>query len=177
MAIIAGKIPPLLLASCVALMISGCGLTQKVADGTTAVTQSIFYKQVKILHLDIRTREAVNSNARGEALSMVVRIYQLKDRKAFDTTDYSSLFADDSQALKGDLVAQQDVHLQPGAAVMVNMPMEENARYIAVAGMFMSPDLTSDSWRVVLTRDELDPDKARVIDVDGNRLLLLPLKG
>jgi len=176
MAIIAGKIPPLLLAFCAALMMSGCGLTQKVADGTVAVTQSIFYKQVKTLHLDIRTREAVNSNARGEALSTVIRVYQLQDRKTFDTSDYASLFADDSQALKGDLVAQQDVHLQPGAAVMVNMPMEENAKYVAVAGMFISPDQTNNTWRVVLSRDELDPDKARVIEAGDNRMMLIPLK-
>lgn len=176
MAIIAGKLIPLLLASCAVLMISGCGLTQKVADGTVAVTQSIFYKQVKTLHLDIRTREAVNSNARGEALSMVIRIYQLQDRKTFDASDYPSLFADDSQALKGDLVAQRDVHLQPGAALMVNMPMEENAKYVAVAGMFISPDQTKNTWRIVLSRDDLDADKARVIEAGDNRLMLIPLK-
>lgn len=176
MAIIAGKIPHLLLVSCVAMMISGCGLKQKVSDGTAAMTQSIFYKQVKMLHLDIRAREALNNNARGEALSTVVRIYQLKERKTFDATDYTSLFADDSQALKEDLVARQDVYLQPGAAVMVNMPMEENVRYVAVAGMFMSPDLSNDSWRGVITRAELDPDNARVIEASDNRLQLLPLK-
>ena len=176
MAIIAGKIPPLLLASCAVIMLSGCGLTQKVTNGTVAVTRSIFYKQINTLHLDIRTREAVNNNARGESLSTVVRIYQLKDRKAFDATDYSSLFADDSQVLKGDRVAQQDVILKPGAAVMINMPMEESAKYVAVAGMFISPDQTNNSWRVVLSRDELDPDKARVIEAGDNRLMLIPLK-
>lgn len=96
MAIITGKAMRLVLSSGFTLLLAGCGLTQKVTDGTVAVTQSIFYKQVKTLHLDIRTREAVNNNARGEALSTVVRIYQLKDRKTFDSTNYSSLFADDS---------------------------------------------------------------------------------
>ncbi len=176
MAIIAGKITTLLLALCAVMMLSGCGLTQKVTDGTVAVTQSIFYKQVKTLHLDIRTREAVNNNARGEALSTVVRIYQLKDRRTFDGTDYPSLFADDSQVLKDDWVAQQDVTLQPGAAVMVNMPMEENAKYVAVAAMFISPDQTNNRWRVVLSRDELEPDTARIIEAGDNRLMLIPVK-
>lgn len=176
MAIIAGKKRALILISGVAMMLSGCGLTQKVTDGTAAVTQSIFYKQVKTLHLDIRTREAVNSNARGEALSTVVRIYQLKDRKTFDTTDYPSLFADDSQAIKADMLAEKDVHLRPGGAVMVDMPLEKSAQYVAVAAMFMSPDQVNNTWRVVLSREELDPDKASVIEAGNNRLLLKPLK-
>jgi len=161
-----------MLAPAFILMLTGCGLTQKVSDSTVAATRAIFYKQVKTLHLDIHTREAVNNNARGEALSTVVRVYQLKDRKAFDATDYSSLFADDSQQLKTDWLAQKDLHLQPGGAVTVEMPMDENTQYVAVAGMFIAPDQVNDTWRVVLSRDELDPDKARVIEANNQRLTL-----
>lgn len=176
MAIIAGKFPLAAVAAGITLMLAGCGLTQKVTDGTVAVTKSIFYKQVKTLHLDIRAREAVNSNAGGLALSTVVRIYQLKDRKTFDTTDYPSLFRADSQAIKADLVAEKDIRLQPGGAVMVDMPMDESAQYVAVAGMFMSPDQVNNTWRVMLSRDDLDPDKARVIEAGNNRLTLKALE-
>lgn len=110
------------------------------------------------------------------ALSTVVRIYQLKDRNTFDTTDYPSLFRADSQAIKADLVAEKDIRLQPGGAVMVDMPMDENAQYVAVAGMFMSPDQVNNTWRVVLSRDDLEPDKARVIEAGNNRLTLKALK-
>lgn len=175
MVITAGKTHNLLLTLTAVAILSGCGLTQKVTDGTVAVTKSLFYKQVKTLHLDIRTREAVNSNARGEALSTVIRIYQLKDRKAFDATDYPSLFTRDSQAINADLVASKDVRLTPGGAVMVDMPMEESAQYIAVAAMFMSPDQENNTWRIVLSRDDLDPDKARIIEAGDNRLTLKPV--
>lgn len=176
MAITTGKFPLVALTASITLMLVGCGLTQKVTDGTVTVTKSIFYKQIKTLHLDIRAREAVNSNAGGIALSTVVRIYQLKDRNTFDTTDYPSLFRADSQAIKADLVAEKDIRLQPGGAVMVDMPMDENAQYVAVAGMFMSPDQVNNTWRVVLSRDDLDPDKARVIEAGNNRLTLKALK-
>ncbi|MCT4715553.1 type VI secretion system lipoprotein TssJ [Enterobacteriaceae bacterium H18W14] len=176
MASTAGKFPLVALTAGITLMLAGCGLTQSVTDGTVAVTKSIFYKQIKTLHLDIRAREAVNSNADGVPLSTVVRIYQLKDRKTFDTTDYPSLFKTDSQAIKADLVAEKDIRLQPGGAVMVDMPMDENAQYVAVAGMFMSPDQVNNTWRVVLSRDDLDPDKARVIEAGNNRLTLKALK-
>lgn len=109
-------------------------------------------------------------------ISGVVRIYQLKDRKTFDSTDYPSLFKADSQAIRADLVAEKDIRLQPGGAVTVDMPMEESAQYVAVAGMFMSPDQENNTWRVVLSRDDLDPDKARVIEAGNNRLTLKVLK-
>ncbi|WP_370968261.1 type VI secretion system lipoprotein TssJ [Enterobacter wuhouensis] len=176
MAIIAGKFPLVALAAGITLILAGCGLTQKVTNGTVAVTKSIFYKQIKTLHLDIRAREAVNSNAGGVALSTVVRIYQLKDRKTFDTTDYPSLFKADSQSIKADLVAEKDIRLQPGGAITIDMPMEESAQFVAVAGMFMSPDQENNTWRVVLSRDDLDPDKARVIEAGNNRLTLKALK-
>ncbi|QIU89827.1 type VI secretion system lipoprotein TssJ [Yokenella regensburgei] len=159
-----------------AILLSGCGLTQTVSDGTVSMTKSIFYKQVKTLHLDIRARDGVNSNAGGTALSTVVRIYQLKDRKAFDDTDYLSLFASDSAAVKSDLVAEKSVRVRPGESLTVDMPMEKSAQYVAVAAMFLSPDQKNNSWRVVLSRDDLDPDDARHIELNQQTLLLIPLK-
>lgn len=176
MAIIAGKTQATILALAMTTLLSGCGLTQKVTDGTVAMTKSLFYKQVKTLHLDIQARDAVNNNASGAPLAMVVRIYQLKDRKVFDGTDYPSLFADDSQAIKADLLVERDIRIRPGAAVTVDMPMDENAQYVAVAGMFMSPDIKNDTWRVVLSRDDLDPDKSRHIELNDQGMTLLPLK-
>jgi type VI secretion system protein VasD len=176
MAIIAGKKYGVLLVLTLTVILSGCGLTQKVSDGTVAVTKSIFYKQVKILHLDIQARDAVNNNATGAPLATVVRIYQLKDRKAFDGTDYPSLFADDSEAIKADLVAEKDIRIRPGAAVTLDVPLDEKAQFVAVAGMFLAPDLANNTWRLVLSRDDLDPDKPRQIELNNQGMTLLPLK-
>lgn len=174
MAIIAGRKRLALLVMMATL--SGCGLTQKVSEGTVAVTKSIFYKQVTTLHLDIQARDAINNNATGAPLATVVRIYQLKDRKTFDGTDYPSLFAEDSQAIKADLVAEKDIRVRPGAAVTIDVPMEKDAQYVAVAGLFLAPDIVNNTWRVVLSRDDLDPDKARQIELNHQGMTLLPLK-
>lgn len=176
MATTAGKTTGILLAMSLGVALTGCGLTQSVKEGTVSVAKSIFYKQLKTLHLDIRAREGVNNNAKGASLATVVRIYQLKDRKAFDSTDYPSLFADDSQAIKADLVAEKDIRLRPGESIALDVPLEETAQYVAVAGMFMTPDQTNDTWRLVLTRDDLDPDRPRIIEASHNRLTLQPLK-
>ena len=154
-------------------LVTGCGLTQKVSEGTVSLTKSIFYKEIKTLHLDLSAREAANKNAQGIALSTVVRIYQLKDRKAFDSANYQSLFAQGSTVVKADLLAQRDVRVRPGESVTVDIPLENEAQYVAVAGMFISPDQSEDSWRVVLRREDLDPDKARVIELNSQALVLL----
>lgn len=85
-------------------------------------------------------------------------------------------FAGDKMLSMQEAIAEKDIRLQPGGAVMVDMPMEETAQYVAVAGMFMSPDQENNTWRVVLSRDDLDPDKARVIEAGNNRLTLQALK-
>ena len=151
-------------------------ITVAVKDGAVSVTQSIFYPQVKTLHLDLRAREGVNNNAKGASLATVVRIYQLKDRQAFDNTDYPSLFAGDGQVLQADRVAEKDVRLRPGESVTVDMPMETSAQFVAVAAMFIDPDLTQNSWRLVLTRDDLDPARPRIIEASQNQLTLHPFK-
>jgi type VI secretion system protein VasD len=76
----------LLLASLVTLL-AGCGLSQSASDGTTAVARSIFFKQVKTLHLDFSDRAAINTDGVDmNALSVptLVRVYQLSDRKAVE---------------------------------------------------------------------------------------------
>lgn len=42
MAITAGNTSAMLLAVCLAATLTGCGLTQKISDGTVAATKSIF---------------------------------------------------------------------------------------------------------------------------------------
>ncbi len=70
-----------------ALCLSGCGLTQRVSEGTKSAFNAVFYKKINTLHLDFTAREALNTDAReNHSLSepVVVRIYQLKDRQTFD---------------------------------------------------------------------------------------------
>lgn len=76
-------------------------------------------------------------------------------------------------AVKADLLAQKDIRVRPGESVTVDIPLEKEAQYVGVAGMFISPDQSEDSWRVVLGREDLDPDKARVIELNSQALILL----
>lgn len=162
-----------------AVSLAGCGVTQSVTDGTKSAFNAVFYKKIKVLHLDFTAREALNTDAReSNSLSepVVVRIYQLKDRKAFDKTVYQQLLKDGDTLLKADLLATRDVVVKPGGDANLDMPMEEDAQFVAVAGLFRHPDRVNNTWKQVLKREDLDPDKPRILEAGNNHLTLQPLK-
>ncbi|KJQ34172.1 type VI secretion system lipoprotein TssJ [Enterobacter bugandensis] len=163
----------------IAISLTGCGVAQSVTDGTKSAFNSVFYKKIKILHLDFTAREALNIDAReSNPLSepVVVRVYQLKDRKIFDKTVYMQLLQDDSSILKDDMLASRDVVVKPGGDASLDMPMEEAAQFVAVVGLFRHPDEVNSTWKQVIKRSDLDTDKPRTLEAGENHLTLQPLK-
>ncbi|GKW01201.1 type VI secretion system lipoprotein TssJ [Pectobacterium carotovorum] len=162
-----------------AFSLAGCGLTQGVTDGTKSAFNAVFYKKIKVLRLDFTAREALNTDSReSNSLSepVVVRIYQLKDRKTFDKTVYQQLLQDGGTILKDDLLASRDVVVKPGGDANLDMPMEEDAQFVAVVGLFRHPDMVNNTWKHVIQREDLDPDKPRILEAGNNHLTLQPLK-
>ncbi|WP_368545040.1 type VI secretion system lipoprotein TssJ [Enterobacter soli] len=161
------------------LNITGCGLTQSVTDGTKSAFNSVFYKKIKVLHLDFTAREELNTDAReSNSLSepVVVRVYQLKDRKEFDKTVYQQLLKEGDTLLKSDLLASRDLVVKPGGDASLDMPMEADAKFVAIVGLFRHPDMDNNTWRLVIERENLDPDKPRIVEAGKNHLTLQPVK-
>lgn len=157
-------------------LLAGCGLTQTVTDGTVNVTKSIFYKKIKVLHLDFEPRAAVNADDAQTPLATMIQVWQLKDRQKVDAADYQTLLRAADSVLKEDIVASKSLLVMPGGSVTLNIPMVEEAKYVAVVGLFNRPEMKNNAWRLVLTRDDLDPDKPRTIELGSGFLTLLPVK-
>lgn len=157
--------------------LAGCGVTQMVSNSTRDMAKSLFYKQIKQLQLDFTAREALNTNDNGAALSTIVRIYQLKNADSFNQSDYTTLFANDSEILKNELVAQKDLRIRPAESIAVNMPMAENAEFVAIAAMFHTPNLTTNDWRIVIPKQRLLPDAPRQLVLSEHSMTLTPVKG
>lgn len=160
-----------------ALCLSGCGLTQRVSEGTKSAFNAVFYKKINTLHLDFTAPEALNTDAReNHSLSepVVVRIYQLKDRQTFDRLVYQQLLEEGDILLAADLLASRDVVIGPGGDASLNMPLEAEATFVAVVGLFRHPDTQRNTWKQVLAREELDPDKPRIFTAEHNQLRLRP---
>ncbi|HDS1746396.1 MULTISPECIES: type VI secretion system lipoprotein TssJ [Pseudomonas] len=162
-------------ASTLVAVLSGCGFAQKVADGTASTAQAIFYKQVKTLHLDLNGRSAINTDVEemsGLSVPVLVRVYQLKDSKALENATYDELVSQGERVLRDDLLDERVVVIKPGEAAQLSTPLQGDARYVAVVALFRSPDVIENTWRVVLQRDDLEPDQARVLELGDNRLTL-----
>lgn len=161
-----------------ALPLGGCGLFQTVTEGTASTAKAIFYKQVKTLHLDFSARTALNTDVTDmSALSVptLVRVYQLRDSKAVEQATYDGLLGDDDQLLAGALLDKRSVVVKPEEGAQLNVPMDEDAQFVTVVALFRSPDTQLNTWRLTLNRDDLDPDRARVVELGDSRLTLRPL--
>ena len=157
-------------------LLAGCGLTQTVTDGTVSITKSIFYKKIKTLHLDFTPRTAINADGAQTPLATMVRVYQLKDSKEVDAADYQTLLRKADTVLKDDVLASKALLVMPNGSVTLNMPMDEETQFVAVVGLFNRPDMQENRWRLVLTRDDLDPDKPRTIELGDGWLSLVPVE-
>ncbi|MFI8418315.1 type VI secretion system lipoprotein TssJ [Serratia sp. NPDC078593] len=158
------------------VLLTGCGLTQAVTDGTVSVTKAIFYKKIKVLHLDFEPRAAVNADEVQTPLATMVQVYQLKDRQKVDAADYQKMLRDADNTLKEDIVASKSLLVMPKGSVTLNMPMNEETKFVAVVGLFNRPDTRNNTWRLVLSRSDLDPDKPRTIQLNSTGLTLVPVK-
>ncbi|MGV3345821.1 type VI secretion system lipoprotein TssJ [Enterobacteriaceae bacterium LUAb1] len=158
------------------LLLSGCGLYQKTRQSTESVTQAIFYRQVKTLHLSFVARSAINTDDAQQAMPLRIRILQLNTRQTFDNTEYRDLLTQPELVLKDSLLTQRQLSVYPGQTVDLHLPMNENTQFVAVVGLFRKPDRNRGTWKRVVSRDDLDPDKPQFIDVLDNTLFLRPLK-
>jgi type VI secretion system protein VasD len=168
----------LMMLAALTLPLGGCGLAQTVADGTTSTAKAIFYKQVKTLHLDFSARTALNTDAtdmRALSVPTLVRVYQLRDNKATALATYEGLLDDDERLLASALLDQRSVVVKPEEGAQLNVPMDKDAQFVTLVALFRDPDTRQNTWRLTLTRDDLEPDRARVIELGDNRLTLRPL--
>jgi type VI secretion system protein VasD len=159
-------------------LLVGCGVTQSVTDSSASTARAIFYKQVKTLHLDFSARTAINTDATDmNALSVptLVRVYQLSDSKAVDKASYDSLLGHDDKVLSSALLDKRTVVIKPGEGAQLDVPMGKDARFVSVVALFRQPDTELNTWRLTLSREELHPDRARVIELGENQLTLRPL--
>lgn len=161
---------PLALTLLLTPLLSGCGLSQSVTDGSKNVAKAVFYKKVNVVHLQFRARAELNPDEDGMALATRVQVYQLKDRKAFDKAGYSALVEDAEASLSNDLVAKKEIQVRPQQSVTVTMPMDEQTQYVAVVAQYRIPDVRRNDWRLVLSRDDLDPDDAQVIEMSKYKM-------
>ncbi|WP_419690405.1 type VI secretion system lipoprotein TssJ [Burkholderia theae] len=152
------------------VLLSACGAWQSVSDASSSAYHAVFFKQVKVLNVDLSAREALNPDDAGRATSVAVRVYQLKDRKMFDGASYEDLLKNDRIVLAQDMQASVASVLNPGASASLTQPMQADTKYVAIVAFYRNPG-NGNGWKYVIEKKKLDADKPLKLELVDQLLL------
>ena len=145
-----------------ALILSGCGsigsggvvdksleaVGLKKPEAPAASTIQLPPSEYKV-PLRIHAAEQLNSDPQGRSLSVVVRVYRLKEANAVSLAPYDAFKSPEAEKLAfgADVVSVREVVLTPGQHNEVVETLTPSAPYLAVVALFRSP--AQGRWRFV----------------------------
>jgi type VI secretion system protein VasD len=95
----------------------------------------------------IRGSDRMNVDEFGQSLAVVVRVYQLKTAKSLEDAEFDYIWQHDRESLADDVVSTDELTLAPTEVRVIHMKRAEDARYVAVIGLFRKPD--GIAWRAI----------------------------
>ena len=87
----------------------------------------------------------VNPDATGRASPVVVRVYQLQQDAKFANADFFALFDDEEKVLGPDLMARDEVTLEPGERKQVEFDVKGDAKFVGAIAAYR--DIRNSHWR------------------------------
>jgi type VI secretion system protein VasD len=123
------------------LALGGCG------GGTPSV-------KTTSLEFAIEADQEINPNENGEPSPIVLRVYELKTKSAFEQASFFELLDSDTQKLGPDLVAKREFEVKPGDKSTFTRDSPSDAKHIGVIAGFRQID--SATWRSVV---DIVPDR------------------
>ncbi|WP_084004477.1 type VI secretion system lipoprotein TssJ [Terasakiispira papahanaumokuakeensis] len=152
------------------LSLVGCGVASRMGqqvDGSWA--GDMLFSDSPQMNVAIEADEAVNPDPMGQPLSVVLRIYQLRELQGFAQASMDQLWSDDEQVLADGMVSRREVTVLPDESVEDSAKLSPQAQYVGVAAFFRNP--AGGSWRVAFDADAIRDDGI-LWSSDGVRLRL-----
>lgn len=97
----------------------------------------------------------LNLDPQGESMSVVVRVYQLKDKGDFQklTLDLIGSGRPDSELFPQDFLTQKELILVPGAIASEVLDLHADAKFVGLVGHFRKPDMHA--WRHLVPVEQM----------------------
>lgn len=90
-----------------------------------------------ILTLDIKTNININPNVLGIPSPLEIRIYELSDSQAFNSSEFIQIYQDEQSVLKSELLLYRRLDsIFPGENRINTMPLSLTAKYVGVLAGF-----------------------------------------
>jgi type VI secretion system protein VasD len=106
--------------------------------------------------LRLHAARRLNVDARGQSLALLVRVYKLRQRTAFEQAPYSAFLSPQSEreALGADLLEVRELTLVPGQQLELNEKLSREAAWVGVVALFHSPQ--PQGWRLAISAPEAE---------------------
>lgn len=104
----------------------------------------------------LHAAKRLNLDARGQPLALLVRIYKLRQRTAFDQTPYSAFLTPQAEreALGADLLEVRELTMVPGQQLELSEMLAREAGWLGVVALFHSPQ--PQGWRLAFAAPEAE---------------------
>lgn len=86
--------------------------------------------------MGVKSTDRINPDDAGEALPVVVRVYQLSEAGPFERADFDSLWSDSEEALGSALVGSQEFVVDPETDDRIAIRRVKDAEYLGVVAVF-----------------------------------------
>jgi type VI secretion system protein VasD len=100
-----------------------------------------------ILSGRVEAASGVNPSVNQRPSPLLVRLYELKAPTAFNQADFMALYSADQASLGGDLLARDELTLQPGESRPYTRTLNPETRHIGVFAAYR--DLERARWRAI----------------------------
>lgn len=89
----------------------------------------------------------LNPSVSNRPSPLIVRLYELRSDAAFNKADFIALYQGDQATLGGDLVAKDEMMIQPGESRPYQRKLAVETRYVAVFAAYR--DIERAVWRAI----------------------------
>jgi type VI secretion system protein VasD len=115
-----------------------------------------FQKPQRNVELKLHAGDNLNSGATDKPLSLIVRIYKLKQTGAFYSAPYDTFLSSEKekQVLGADLLEVRELSLIPGQLYEVTEKVSRESNHIGIVTLFRSP--APQRWRAAFTAQEAE---------------------
>ena len=92
-----------------------------------------------MVKVELQSNQGLNPNRQGESLPVVVRVYQLNDKGAFESATFNQLWKQDEGVLGGTMLTRSEIIINPSSNDKVELDRHEHAKYVGIVAVFRNP--------------------------------------
>lgn len=145
------RVAPVLLATSLCIALAGCGgASRLMADVPDA------QKAPRTVAIKLVAASKLNTDARGQSLALVTRVYKLRQRAAFDQAPFDTFLTaqKEQQVLGADLLEVKEITLIPGQRVELAEKVSREAGFVGVVALYHT--VSPQRWRASMAAAEAE---------------------